>query len=122
LGFGTDCREIMKEEYPNPYTSCDDPHVDYVRKDWRGNVFELKSTRYSKLNYDCKSIVDDLVTSSQLESFKHWDTNFRRKYYTRAIFMVYEMGKESNEGILLKLKRFFKLRFESSLIWILSKF
>jgi len=118
--------ECMKlddyEKFPNPYTSCDDPHVDYVRKDWRGNIFEVKSTRYSKLDYDCKSMVDDLVTSSKLEVFKQWDTNFRRKYYTRAIFMAYEMGKESNEGILLKLKRFFKLRFESNLIRILSKF
>ena len=112
----------MNEEYPNPYTSCDDPHVNYVRTDWRGNVFDVKSTRYSKLNYDCKSLVDDLVNSSKLEVFKQWDTNFRRKYYTRAIFMAYEMGKESNEGFLHKLKRFCKHRIESCIIWIFSKF
>jgi len=107
-----------KIDYPNPYTSCDDPHVTYVRTDWRGNIFDVKSTRYSKLNYDCKSLVDDLVNSSKLEVFKQWDTNFRRKYYTKAIFMAYEMGKESNKGFLLKLKRLCKHRIESCIIWI----
>ena len=114
-------KEQQKIEYPNPYTSCGDPHVDYVKKDWRGNIFDVKSTRYSKLNYDCKSLVDDLVNSSQLESFKQWDTNFRRKYYTKAIFTSYEMGKQSNEGILLKLKRFCKHRIESIIYWIVCK-
>lgn len=107
------------EEYPNPYTSCDDPEVDYVRKDWRGNLLDVKSIRYSKL--PCKDLVDDLVSSSQLEVFNQWDRNFRRKYYTRALFMAYEQGRESNERILDKFKLIIKNKLESFAYWILSK-
>lgn len=112
----------MKTEYPNPYTSCDDPHVDYVRADWRGNIFDVKSTRYSKLNYDCRNLVNDLVTSSELEVFNQWDTNFRRKYYTKAIFTAYELGKQTNEGMLNKLKHSCKRAIDSFVYWFVCKF
>lgn len=112
----------MNNEYPNPYTSCDDPHVNYVRSDWRGNIYGVKSTRYSGLDYDCKTLVDDLVVSSQLEVFKQWDTNFRRKYYTKAIFTAYELGKQSNESIFSKLKRSCKRVIDSFVYWFVCKF
>lgn len=107
------------EEYPNSYTSCDDPEVDCLRKDWRGNAVDIKRTRYS--NFPCKDIVDDLVQSSQLEVFKQWDRNFRRKYYTRALFMAYEQGRESNERVLDKIKLVLKNKLESFAYWIISK-
>ena len=110
---------MKTEEYPNPYTSCDDPEVDYVRTDWRGNVLDIKLIRYS--NFPCKDLVDDLVQSSQLEVFKQWDRNFRRKYYTRALFMAYEQGRESNERVLDKLKLAVKNKLESFAYWILRK-
>lgn len=111
---------MNSKEYPNPYTSCDDPHVDYVRTDWKGKVFEVKSTRYSEL--PCKDLVDDLVQSSQLDAFKHWDTNFRKKYYTRALFMAYEQGKESNQSLLTKLKYSCKRAIDSFAYWFACKF
>ncbi len=110
---------MKTEEYPTPYTSCDDPEVNFVRKDWRGNIFDIKRTRYS--DFPCKDIVDGLVISSQLEVFKQWDTNFRRKYYTRALFIAYEQGRESNERILDKVKLVIKNKLESFAYWILSK-
>ena len=110
---------MKTEEYPNPYTSCDDPEVEHLRKDWKGNVLDIKLIRYS--NFPCKDLVDDLVQSSQLEVFKQWDRNFRRKYYTRALFMAYEQGRESNERVLDKLKLAVKNKLESFAYWILRK-
>lgn len=107
------------EEWPNPYTSCDDPEVDIVRTDCGGNVLDVKTARYS--DFPCKDLVDDLVVSTQFESFKQWDRNFRRKYYTRALFMAYERGKQSNEGILTKIKLKVKNKIESFAYWIISK-
>ncbi len=114
-------RSVDYEEFPTPYTSCDNPEVDYIRKDWRGNVLDVKRTQYS--SFTCKDLVDDLVQSSQLEVFKQWDRNFRRKYYTRALFMAYEQGRESNEGYLdkLKLKLIVKNKIESFAYWVLRK-
>jgi len=112
-------RSVDYEEFPTPYTSCDNPEVDYIRKDWRGEIFEYKSTRYS--DFPCKNLVDDLVQSSQLEVFKQWDKNFRRKYYTRALFMAYEQGRESNERVLTKLKRFCKHKIQSIVYWLVCK-
>ena len=113
-------RSVDYEEFPTPYTSCDDPEVDYARADWAGHTYDVKSIRYSK--FPCKDLVDDLVVSSQLESFKQWDRNFRRKYYTRALFMAYEQGKQSNEGILAKIKRLIKSKVDSFAYWCACKF
>ena len=109
--------ECMKfedyEKFPTPYTSCDDPEVFYsVDRRWFVGKEEHKGTdfvtkKYSDLPYDCKQIVNDIVTASQLESFKHWDTNFRRKYYTKAIFMAYEIGKEDNRNLWTKIRGWF---------------
>ena len=110
---------MKTEEWPTPYTTCDDPEVDVVRTNWRGNVLDIKRTRYS--DFPCRDIVDDLVQSSQLEVFNQWDRNFRRKYYTRALFMAYEQGRESNERILDKVKLVIKNKLETFAYWILSK-
>jgi hypothetical protein len=101
------------EKFPTPYTSCDDPEVFYsVDRRWFVGKAEHRSTdfvtkSYSDLPYDCKQIVDDIVTSSQLEVFKQWDKNFRRKYYTKAIFMAYEIGKEDNRNLWTKIRGWF---------------
>ena len=106
--------ECMKfddyQKFPTPYTSCDDPEVFFrIDRRWfvKGKEHQFqdfKTSRYSNLPYDCKTIVDDIVTSSQLESFKYWDTNFRRKYYTKAIFMAYYFGKEDNRNVFSKIR------------------
>ena len=106
-------KKVDYEEYPTPYTAEDDPEVTYMvnrrwfvgKKEHWGAGFVTK--RYSDLPYDCKQIVDDIVTSSQLESFKHWDINFRRKYYTKAIMMAYETGKEDNRNLWTKIRGWF---------------
>jgi len=87
-------------QYPQSYTAEEDPEVDFI-------VDRLKKGRYSKLPYDCKMLVDDIVSSSQLEMFKQWDTNFRRKYYTRAILMAYELGKENNKNVFTMIRGWF---------------
>lgn len=103
-------KAVHYEEFPNPYTSNENPEVYFVvDKSW---VFkkqkhissEFVRKRYSDLPYDCKQIVDDIVMSSQLEVFKQWDTNFRRKYYTKAIFMAYYIGKEDNKNLWTKIR------------------
>lgn len=109
--------ECMKfngyENFPSPYTAEDDPEVDYV-VDRRWTHLKQNSTypvfkkrRYSQLPYDCKQIVDDIVNSSQLEVFKQWDKNFRRKYYTKAILMAYDLGKENNKNIFTIIRGWF---------------
>lgn len=101
------------ENFPTPYTAEDDPEVDFiVDRRWtylgKSHIYPVfKKRRYSELPYDCKTIVDDIVISSQLESFKHWDKNFRRKYYTKAIFMAYEIGKEDNKNLWTKVRGWF---------------
>lgn len=112
----------MNQEYPTPYTACDDPELDYIRIDEKGNFIVEEISRYSELPYDCKTLVDDLVNSSQLEVFNQWDRNFRRKYYGRAIFMAYKMGKASNEGILTKIKHYCKQKIDSFAYWFVCKF
>jgi len=100
-------------QYPQSYTAEEDPEVDFVvdrRWIFLGKHRKypiLKKGRYSKLPYDCKMLVDDIVSSSQLEMFKQWDTNFRRKYYTRAILMAYELGKENNKNIFTMIRGWF---------------
>lgn len=100
-------------QYPPSYTAEEDPEVDFiVDRRWihLGINYEypiLKTGRYSRLPYDCKMLVDDIVSSSQLEMFKQWDTNFRRKYYTRAILMAYELGKENNKNIFTMIRGWF---------------
>ena len=100
-------------KYPPFYTAEEDPEVDFVvDRRWtylgKNNKYPvLKKGRYSKLPYDCKMIVNDIVNSSQLESFKQWDTNFRRKYYTKAILMAYDLGKEDNKNIFTKIRGWF---------------
>jgi len=100
-------------QYPQSYTAEEDPEVDFiVDRRWihSGINYEypiLKTGRYSRLPYDCKMLVDDIVSSSQLEMFKQWDTNFRRKYYTRAILMAYELGKENNKNIFTMIRGWF---------------
>lgn len=101
------------KDYTIPYTAEEDPEVFYtVNKSWFGkekpnNSTQFKTKRYSDLPYDCKRIVDDIVVSSHLESFKHWDINFRRKYYTKAIFMAYDLGKENNKNVFAKIRGWF---------------
>jgi len=100
-------------QYPQSYTAEEDPEVDFiVDRRWillgkHRKYPILKKGRYSKLPYDCKMLVDDIVSSSQLEMFKQWDTNFRRKYYTRAILMSYELGKENNKNIFTMIRDWF---------------
>ena len=100
-------------QYPQSYTAEEDPEVDFIvdrRWTYLGKNYKypvLKTGRYSKLPYDCKMLVDDIVSSSQLEMFKQWDTNFRRKYYTRAILMAYELGKENNKNIFTMIRGWF---------------
>jgi hypothetical protein len=99
--------------YPSFYTAEEDPEVDFiVDRRWillgeNRKYPVLKKGRYSELPYDCKMIVDDIVSSSQLEMFKQWDTNFRRKYYTRAILMAYELCKEDNKNIFTMIRGWF---------------
>ena len=100
-------------KYPPFYTAEEDPEVDFiVDRRWiiNKNYHKypiLKKGRYSKLPYDCKMIVDDIVNSSQLEVFKQWDENFRRKYYTKAILMAYDLGKEDNKNIFTMIRGWF---------------
>ena len=100
-------------QYPQSYTAEEDPEVDFiVDRRWillgkHRKYPILKTGRYSRLPYDCKMLVDDIVSSSQLEMFKQWDTNFRRKYYTRAILMAYELGKENNKNIFTMIRGWF---------------
>ena len=100
-------------QYPQSYTAEEDPEVDFiVDRRWihLGINYEypiLKTGRYSRLPYDCKMLVDDIVSSSQLEMFKQWDTNFRRKYYTKAILMAYDLGKEDNKNIFTMIRGWF---------------
>lgn len=106
-------KKVDYEEYPTPYTAEDDPEVTYmVNRRWFVGKKEhwvagFVTKRYSDLPYDCKQIVDDIVTSSLLESFKHWDINFRLKYYTKAIMMAYETGKEDNRNLWTKIRGWF---------------
>ena len=98
------------KDYTIPYTAEEDPEVSYyIDRSWFAGGASRRTSkwmtrRYSELPYDCKKIVDDIVTSSHLESFKHWDTNFRRKYYTKAVFMAYELGKERNANTFAKIR------------------
>ena len=100
-------------QYPPFYTAEEDPEVDFiVDRRWilLGNNHKypvLKKGRYSELPYDCKMIVDDIVNSSQTEVIKQWDTNFRRKYYTKAILMAYDLGKENNKNIFTMIRGWF---------------
>ena len=100
-------------QYPPSYTAEEDPEVDFiVDRRWihlgKNNEYPvLKKGRYSELPYDCKMIVDDIVSSSQLEVFKQWDKNFRRKYYTKAILMAYELGKEDNKNLFTMIRGWF---------------
>ena len=99
--------------YPSFYTAEEDPEVDFiVERRWtylgKNHKYPvLKKGRYSELPYDCKMIVDDIVNSSQTEVFKQWDTNFRRKYYTKAILMAYDLGKEDNKNIFTMIRGWF---------------
>jgi hypothetical protein len=109
--------ECMKfnecENFPSPYTAEDDPEVDYIiDRRWtylgKSNKYPIfKKRRYSQLSYDCKQLVDDIVNSSQLEVFKQWDKNFKRKYYTKAILMAYDLGKENNRNIFTMIRGWF---------------
>lgn len=113
----TELSECMKfseyENFPSPYTAEDDPEVDFiVDRRWtylgKNSTYPVfKKRRYSELPYDCKVIVDDIVISSQLEVFKQWDENFRRKYYTKAILMAYDLGKENNKNIFTMFRGWF---------------
>ena len=100
-------------KYPPFYTAEEDPEVDFVvDRRWtylgKNHIYPVfKKGRYSELPYDCKMIVNDIVNSSQLESFKQWDTNFRRKYYTKAILMAYDLGKEDNKNIFTMIRGWF---------------
>ena len=100
-------------KYPPFYTAEEDPEVDFiVERRWtylgKNHKYPvLKKRRYSELPYDCRMIVDDIVNSSQTEVIKQWDTNFRRKYYTKAILMAYDLGKEDNKNIFTMIRGWF---------------
>jgi len=100
-------------EYPNPYTADEDPEVDFiVDRRWillgeNHKYPVLKTGRYSELPYDCKLIVDDIVNASTLEMFHRWDEKFKRKYFTKAILMTYDLGKEDNRNIFTKIRGWF---------------
>ena len=100
-------------KYPPFYTAEEDPEVDFiVERRWtylgKNHKYPvLKKGRYSELPYDCRMIVDDIVNSSQTEVIKQWDTNFRRKYYTKAILMAYDLGKEDNKNIFTMIRGWF---------------
>jgi hypothetical protein len=100
-------------EYPNPYTAEEDPEVDFiVDRRWillgeNRKYPVLKKRRYSELPYDCKMIVDDIVNASTLEMFQRWDEKFRRKYFTKAILMAYELGKENNKNVFTMIRGWF---------------
>jgi hypothetical protein len=86
-------------QYPQSYTAEEDPEVDFiVDRRW---ILLGKHRKY------CKMIVDDIVNSSQTEVIKQWDTNFRRKYYTKAILMAYDLGKEDNKNIFTMIRGWF---------------
>jgi hypothetical protein len=93
---------MNSNNFQTPYTAETNPEVCFILK----NKFQKRF--YSDLSADCKTIVDDIVTSSSLEVFKQWDTNFKRKYYTKAIFMAYELGKQENKSIFSVFKTFIR--------------
>ena len=69
--------------------------------------------RYSQMSLDCQRLADDLTNSSELEMFKHWDVNFKRKYYSKAIYTAYLLGKFNNKNIFTKIKEWINTKIKT---------
>ena len=92
------------EKYPKEPNN--DPMVFYISGSSR-KPHRWKTIWYSDLSYDCRTLVDDLVQSSRVEVIQRWDDNFRRQYYTKAVAIAYDLGKEYNKNIFTKFKEWF---------------
>jgi hypothetical protein len=59
-----------------------------------------RTCSYYKLNKNCKTLVDDLISSSNYS--QNWSEEVKHKYFTKAVAIAFDSGKQKSKLFIWK--------------------